>query len=128
MIGDNEYPYGTPMNHFYNENDGKIYFHCGKSGHRLDSIIKHNKVSFCVVDSGENKNNSWVISFKSVVVFGKIEISDNPDLIKEIATKLSLKFTDNNQYIENEINSFLSDTLLLILTPENICGKTVTES
>lgn len=28
--GDNGYPYGMPMNHFYNEENGKIYFHCGK--------------------------------------------------------------------------------------------------
>ena len=28
--GDNDYPYGMPMNHWYNEEDGKIYFHCGK--------------------------------------------------------------------------------------------------
>ena len=26
--GENGYPYGTPMNHFYNEADGAIYFHC----------------------------------------------------------------------------------------------------
>ena len=37
VLGDNDYPYGMPMNHFYNEEDGKIYFHCGKKGHRLDA-------------------------------------------------------------------------------------------
>ncbi|HAE15317.1 MAG TPA: 5-nitroimidazole antibiotic resistance protein, partial [Erysipelotrichaceae bacterium] len=29
VIGDDGYPYGTPINHFYNEEDGKIYFHGG---------------------------------------------------------------------------------------------------
>ena len=33
---------------FYNEEDGCIYFHCGKAGHRLDALQKHDKVSFCV--------------------------------------------------------------------------------
>jgi len=50
--GDEGYPYGMPMNHYYCEEDGKIYFHCGKSGHRLDSIRKNGKVSFCVYDEG----------------------------------------------------------------------------
>ena len=50
--GDNGYPYGMPMNHFYNEEDGKIYFHCGAFGHRLDALKKHDKVSFCVFDQG----------------------------------------------------------------------------
>ena len=30
VLGDDDYPYGMPMNHFYNKEDGKIYFHCGK--------------------------------------------------------------------------------------------------
>ncbi|MBQ8315851.1 MAG: pyridoxamine 5'-phosphate oxidase family protein [Lachnospiraceae bacterium] len=29
VIGDEGYPYGMPMNHWYNEEDGAIYFHCG---------------------------------------------------------------------------------------------------
>ncbi len=128
VIGDEGYPYGTPMNHYYNEKDGKIYFHCGKSGHRIDSVKKDSKASFCVIDKGLKTNNDWVITFRSVVVFGKIEISDNTDLIRKIATELSLKFTDDREYIENEIESFLNETYLLVLTPEHICGKTVTEA
>ena len=38
VLGDDDYPYGMPMNHWYNEEDGKIYFHCGKTGHRLDAL------------------------------------------------------------------------------------------
>ena len=30
VLGDDDYPYGTPINHFYNEENGNIYFHCGK--------------------------------------------------------------------------------------------------
>ena len=39
VVGDDGYPYGMPMNHYFSE-DGNIYFHCGKSGHRLDSLKK----------------------------------------------------------------------------------------
>ena len=28
------------MNHFYNEDDGAIYFHCGRGGHREEAILK----------------------------------------------------------------------------------------
>ena len=38
--GDNGYPYGMPMNHWYDEESGKIYFHCGKTGYRLESLEK----------------------------------------------------------------------------------------
>ena len=126
--GDGDYPYGMPMNHFYNEEDGKIYFHCGKVGHRLDSLMKDNKVSFCVYDNGYRKEGEWALNIKSVIVFGKIEIVDDIDRIKDISTKLCYKFTNDEKYIKEEIERHAHRTLLLVLTPEHICGKSVEES
>lgn len=126
--GDDGYPYGMPMNHWYDEQDGKIYFHCGKVGHRLDSLKKDGKVSFCVYDSGFCNEGEWALNIKSVIVFGKIEIVDEPFKIADISTKLSYKFTEDSEYIKNEIKQYAKQTLLLVLTPENICGKTVNES
>jgi len=126
--GDNGYPYGVPMNHFYNNADGCIYFHCGKTGHRLDSLIKDNKVSFCVYNKGERDDGEWAYNVKSVIVFGRTEIVDNLEVISDITTKLSLKFTSDMEYIKNEIYKYASGTLLLKLVPEHICGKIIKES
>lgn len=126
--GDNGYPYGTPMNHFYDEENGRIYFHCGKTGHRLDSLKRDNKVSFCVYNNGVLKNGSWVLEVKSVVVFGKIQIVEDAEIIESVCRKLSYKFTSDSGYIENEIKNYAHETLVLELIPEHICGKSVTES
>lgn len=128
VIGDNDYPYGMPMNHFYNNNDNCVYFHCGNIGHRLDSLRNHNKASFCVYDKGSQKENHWELIFKSVIIFGTIEIIDDKDKIIEITTKLSHKFTQDDNYIQKEIHAALSRTLLLKLNIHHICGKSVTES
>lgn len=128
VLGDDDYPYGMPMNHWYNEEDGKIYFHCGKVGHRLDALRKHNKVSFCTYDKGYRNDGEWAWNVKSIIVFGKIAIIDDIDMIVDITTKLSYKFTQNKDYIEKEIKQSGSNTLLLQLTPEHICGKLVTEA
>lgn len=128
VLGDDDYPYGMPMNHFYNEQDGNIYFHCGRKGHRTDALKKHDKVSFCVYDKGFCKEGEWALNIKSVVVFGRIEIIDDPEEIADISAKLSRKFTDDEEYIRNEIELYIHETLLLKLTPEHICGKAVTES
>ncbi len=128
VLGDNDYPYGMPMNHFYNEDDGCIYFHSGNVGHRLGSLRKHDKVSFCVYDDGYRKDGDWVLHFKSVIVFGRMGIIDDPDTIVDIATRLSHKFTRDDEYISREIKGHAHRTLVLKLTPENICGKNVTES
>lgn len=128
VVGDDNYPYGMPMNHFYNEEDGKIYFHCGNVGHRLDALKKNSKVSFCAYDEGYKKEGHWALNVKSVIVFGKITIVDDIDRIIDITTKLSHKFTQDEEYIKNEIENHAHRTLLLELTPEHICGKLVEES
>ena len=126
--GDGGYPYGMPMNHWYNEEDGKIYFHSGNVGHRLDALKKCDKVSFCTYDKGYRNEGEWAWKVKSVIVFGKIAIIDDMDTIADITTKLSHKFTEDEEYIKNEIKMHGHRTLLLQLTPEHICGKLVTEA
>ncbi len=126
--GDGGYPYGMPMNHYYSADDGCIYFHCGLEGHRLDSLRKSDKVSFCVYDEGVRKDGHWAYRIKSVIVFGRMEIIDDKDIITDIVTKLCYKFTDDDEYIRREFEGALDRTLLLKLVPENICGKRVTEA
>jgi len=128
VLGDHDYPYGMPMNHWYNEEDGKIYFHCGKVGHRLDSLKKHDKVSFCVYDEGYRSEGEWALNVKSVIVFGRIEVVDERERIVDITTKLSYKFTQDEEYIKKEIENFAPATLLLQLTPEHMSGKLVNEA
>lgn len=126
--GDNGYPYGTPMNHFYNDEDGKIYFHSGKIGHRTDALKRNNKVSFCTYDKGYTEKGQWALNVKSVIVFGTVEIVDDIDTIAKITALLSRKFTTDEEYIQKEIKENAHRTYLLALTPEHICGKTVQES
>ncbi len=128
VLGDEGYPYGMPMNHFYCEDDGNIYFHCGKSGHRLDALRNCKKVSFCVYDEGEKKQGEWALTINSVIVFGKIEIVDDMETVCDISARLSRKFTDDENYIRNEIEQFAEKTLLLKLCPGHICGKKIVES
>lgn len=128
VLGDGGYPYGMPMNHWYNEEDGKVYFHCGKTGHRLDALKACNKVSFCTYDKGYRNEGDWAWHVKSVIVFGTIEIIDDLDTIIDITAKLSYKFTQDENYIKEEIEKSARGTLLLCLTPEHICGKLVTEA
>ena len=128
VIGDGGYPYVTPINHFYNDEDGKLYFHCGRIGHRLDSLRRNEKVSFCCTDGGTPIPGSWALQVKSVIVFGRIEIIDDQERVHDIASRLSRKFTDDEAYIDEEIKRSGQATLLLALTIDHICGKNVKES
>ena len=128
VIGDGGYPYGMPMNHFYDERDGKIYFHCGIHGHRSDALKNDCRVSFCTYDEGYRKPDDWALNVRSVIVFGKIKVISDIDRIIDTTTRLCHKFTDDEEYIKSEIQNHAHKTLLLELTPEHICGKAVNES
>jgi len=117
-----------PMNHWYNEEDGNIYFHCGNVGHRLEALRKCDKVSFCTFDEGYRKEGDWALNIRSVIAFGRMEIIDDMGIIADITTKLSHKFTQDDAYIQKEIRVSGPRTLLLKLNVEHMCGKTVHEA
>lgn len=126
--GEDGYPYGMPMNHWYNEEDGCVYFHCGNVGHRLDALRKDDKVSFCAYEQGYREEGDWAYKVRSVIVFGRMEIISDMEKIIDITTKLSYKFTQDDELIKKEIKESAHRTLLLKLTPEHMCGKQVREA
>ena len=126
--GEDGYPYGMPMNHFYNEADGCLYFHCGRAGHRLDALKANDKVSYCVMDKGVRPEGEWAYDVQSVIIFGRVEIIDDWATMVDITTRLSRLFPCGEEYIRKEIAQSGKGPLLLKLTPEHICGKRVNEA
>ena len=128
VLGDDGYPYGMPVTHWYNEKNGKIYFHGAKSGHKIDAIKNCDKVSFCVYDQGYRKENDWALNIKSVIVFGRVRFVEDQDTINQICTNMCDKFTDDKEYAKVELSKCGSSVLCLELNPEHITGKLVNES
>ncbi|MBO4916020.1 MAG: pyridoxamine 5'-phosphate oxidase family protein [Oscillospiraceae bacterium] len=128
VLGDDGYPYGMPINHFYCEEDGKLYFHGVKKGHKIDAMRRCDKASFCVYDSGFQREGEWALNIKSVIVFGRIEFVEDREKTLELTRRLSLKFTQDEAYIEHEITNSGPGTLMFALTPEHMTGKLVNEA
>lgn len=127
LNGADGYPYCITMDHYYDDSDGKIYFHSGKEGYKTDCIALSDKACYTVIDEGERKEGEWWLTFRSVVAFGKIERILDRERIIEISRRLSRKFIEDEQYIAEEIENYLSATALLVFTPEEITGKSVRE-
>ena len=128
VMGDDEYPYGMPMNHWYNEDDGYLYFHSGNVGYRLEMLKKHDKVSYCVFDKGYLVEDDWAYRVKSVIIFGRVEFIEDKDTIIDIVTKLSRTFTDDEGFITKHIENNLDRTVMYRVKIEHMTGKLVTES
>ncbi|MBQ6493422.1 MAG: pyridoxamine 5'-phosphate oxidase family protein [Erysipelotrichaceae bacterium] len=127
LNGEGGYPYGVPINHFYNEEDGCLYFHGGKVGYKIDMIRENNKASFCVMDKGVRDEKGWWLNIRSVIAFGKIEFVEDEDMVADISRKLSLKFTDDEEFIAREIQDSLKTTLMFRMKIEHLSGKRVRE-
>ena len=128
LIGDDGYPYGIPIDHWYCEDDGKIYFHGAKEGHKIDAIKSCDKVSYCVYDDGYRKEGDWALSIKSVITFGRIKLVEDDEKAKEICIAITRKFTDDDEYLQKELTDAFPRVQCLELTPEYMTGKLVNES
>jgi len=128
VLGDDGYPYGMPMDHWYNEEDGHLYFHSGPMGHKVDALKNCDKVSYCVFDKGFVREGEWALNIRSVIVFGRMRVVEDRERAIELVRKLSYKYTDDETYIEGEIKKTGKIVLVYELIPEHMTGKLVNES
>ena len=118
-IGDNGYPYTVVVNYVY-LND-KIYFHCAKTGQKIDNINFNNKVSFSVYDNVKVIGEELTTHYESLVVFGKARVIETS---RDILLALVNKYADLDQekvikMIDKEINV----TALVEIEIDHITGK-----
>ena len=125
VLGDDDYPYTVPFDYVYD--DGHIYFHCAKEGHKLDAVRRHDKVSFCVLSDGRLEDNDWWYHFTSVIVFGRIrEIIDEAEKDRRLR-QLGNKYFPTEQHLEKEMNEAASRAVVLDLEIEHMTGKHIRE-
>lgn len=123
LAGDNEYPYAVPISYVYDE--GKIYFHSAKEGHKIDAIKRCGKASFCVIAQDDICPEKYTTLYKSVIAFGKIRILDDKDEIVEAIEKLALKYSpkESEESRQGEIEKSLNAICMIELSIEHITGK-----
>lgn len=126
--GDDGYPYALPLDFIYDEEDGKLYFHCAKEGAKIDLLKKSEKVSFCVMDQGYRKEGEWALNIKSVIIFGRIELITYQERAIDHVRKLGMKYSPTVEYVEEEIKNAASRVQMLALTIDHMTGKLVNES
>lgn len=128
VLGDDGYPYGVPIDYYYDEAENVFYFHGAKAGHKIDAIKACDKASFCVYDEGFRKEGEWALNIRSVIVFGRIKPVEDHEKALDVSRKLSYRFTDDEEYINHEIKYSGPAVLCLELIPEHMTGKLVNES
>lgn len=70
--GDGGFPYAVPMNYACAER--KLYLHSATTGHKIDSILADDRVSFCVVDTDDVVPDEYTTCYRSVIAFGRARL------------------------------------------------------
>lgn len=123
VLGDDQYPYAVPLSYVY---DGSsIYFHCAKSGHKLDAIQNSGKASFCVVDQDDVIPEEYTTYFRSVIVFGNVRILEEKNEKRRAIEKLAVKYHPNDSEAgrQKAIDREYQPLCMLSLTIEHMTGK-----
>ena len=69
----------------------KLYFHCAKSGHKLDAVRRNPKASFCVVDQDLIVPERYTTYYRSVIAFGVMRILEDDGEKRAAVEKLGVK-------------------------------------
>ena len=126
VSGDEGYPYAVPLDFVYE--DGYLYFHCAKAGHKLDAIRKNEKVSFCVLNAGRKEENDWWYHFISVIAFGRIREVEDPEKAIWCLRLLGRKYMPTREMVEDDIRKNGQNACVLALEIEHMTGKRIREN
>ena len=126
VSGDDDYPYAVPVSFVYA--DGKIFFHCAKSGHKLEAIARNSKVSFCVIDEDKIVPEEYTTYFRSVIAFGKARILEEEAEKRSAIEKLAAKYTPDDEAGRlAEIDKEFKALCMVEIAIEHLSGKEAIE-
>ena len=119
--GDDGYPYGVPLNYVYL--DGAVYFHCARTGHKLDCIRANPRVSFCVVGKADVLPEKFSTAYASAIAFGQageLPAAENKAVLTAFIEKYSADYREKGmQYVENDHHK----PSIIKLQVEHLSGK-----
>lgn len=125
--GDDGYPYAVPLSYAYE--DGKLWFHCARTGHKLDAILRDPKVSFCVVDRDQVVPLEYTTYFRSVILFGKARVLEDPVEVRAALDKLALRYApeDSEDHRAAMMTKWMPTVTMVEVTVERLSGKEAIE-
>jgi len=124
--GDDDYPYAVPMSFAYE--DGKLFFHSARAGHKIDALRRNAKASFCVIAADDVVRRTFTTHFRSAVAFGRLRILTEDDEKRHALQCLVKKYSPD--YLaegDAEIEGDWKRVFAIELSIEHMTGKAALE-
>ena len=127
LIIENGYPYGIPMDFYYDKEENIIYFHGAGAGQKIDAIKACDQVCFTTWNTGFQKEGDWAWNVTSVVCFGRVELLEDVEKATDKARLFGNKYYPSAEEVEEEIRKDMNRCQMLALHVEHMTGKLVNE-
>ena len=126
LCGADGQPYAVPLSYAYRE--GRLYFHCALTGHKVDLLSQNARASFCVIDQDLVVPEAYTTHYRSVIAFGEMQELTDDTQKREALLVLSNRYAPHQPELhEQEINKYFSRTLVLEMTVDLLTGKEARE-
>ena len=126
LLGDEGCTYAVPSNYVYA--NGAVYFHGAPKGHKMDSVRRTPRASFCVVVKNTPVPELLAADFRSATAFGPLAVVDDPDEKRRALFALQEKYAPGErEAAAKEIEESLGYVAVIRLTPEVLTGKMALE-
>lgn len=116
-------PYGVPLSYVYM--DGCVYFHCARTGRKLDCLRCDPRVCFTVVGSVRAVHDgSFTTRYSSAMVFGTAsEVADEAERHTALLALCEKYLPAHIDKTHAEIEKHAPRTAVYRIDPEFITGK-----
>ena len=127
VLGDEDYPYAVPLS--YDVCGNTLYFHCAKTGHKLDAVRRHEKASFCVIDQDQVVPVEYTTYYRSVIAFGRVRETTEPAELRQAICHLADKYApqESTEHRDHAIEKEMPALCMLALDIEYLTGKEAIE-
>lgn len=121
------YPYAVPLSYVFH--GGRLYFHCAKSGHKLDLIRRDPRASFCVIDRDQVVPAEYTTYFRSVIAFGTLRVLEDEGEKRAAIEALARKYApdDTPEGLDAAIRRDWEPLCMLEMTIDHLTGKEAIE-
>ena len=129
LTGDGGYPYGVPVNFYYDKESRRIFIHSAREGHKIDAIRICDKVCFTVwQEDYQDQKDVWSWHLKSVIAMGRASLmkDDDPEKL-EMTRRFGRKYYPDKDEVELEISKDFHRMNLIEIRVEHMTGKSVHE-
>ena len=137
---DGIHPYGVPLSYVYVDGETEkdeadftgravFYFHCAKTGHKIDALHACDKACFTIIDRDDVVADEFTTYFRSVVAFGHAKILETREEMMPAIQLLAKRYSpdESEESRNHEIEREFPGLAMIEFTVDHMTGKEAIE-